>query len=144
MFEKSSSKNMRYFIEDNFFTFWFRFIYKYNYMIEVEAYSQLRTIIERDYETFTGITLERYFRSKLIEAHDITRMGNWWDRKGENEIDIITENELTDTATFYEVKRQKANIDMEALKEKSGHFLKATGKFNKYHIIHQGLSMEDM
>ena len=144
MFEKSSSKNMRYFIEDNFFTFWFRFIYKYNYMIEVEAYSQLRTIIERDYETFTGITLERYFRSKLIESHDITRMGNWWDRKGENEIDIITENELIDTATFYEVKRRKSNIDMERLKEKSSQFLKVTGKFKKYHIIYQGLSMEEM
>ena len=30
IFEKSSTKNVRYTIEDNFFTFWFRFIYKYN------------------------------------------------------------------------------------------------------------------
>ena len=144
LFEKSSSKNMRYTIEDNFFTFWFRFIFKYNYILEIEGYEQLKTIIRRDYETFSGITLERYFRSKLIEAHDITRLGNWWDRKGENEIDIITENELTDTATFYEVKRKKANINLEVLKEKAGCFLKATGAFKKYHIDFQGLSMEDM
>ena len=144
LFEKSSSKNMRYTIEDNFFTFWFRFIFKYNYILEIEGYEQLKAIIHRDYETFSGITLERYFRSKLIEAHDITRLGNWWDRKGENEIDIITENELTDTATFYEVKRKKANIDLEVLTEKAGNFLKATGAFKKYHIDYQGLSMEDM
>ena len=31
LFEKSSTKNVRYTIEDNFFTFWFRFIYKYSY-----------------------------------------------------------------------------------------------------------------
>ena len=144
LFEKSSSKNMRYIIEDNFFTFWFRFIFKYNYILEIEGYEQLKAIIRRDYETFSGITLERYFRSKLIEAHDITRLGNWWDRKGENEIDIITENELTDTATFYEVKRRKANIDLDVLKEKAGYFLKATGAFKKYRIDYQGLSMEDM
>lgn len=30
LFEKSSTKNVRYTIEDNFFTFWFRFIYKYS------------------------------------------------------------------------------------------------------------------
>lgn len=144
LFEKSSSKNMRYTIEDNFFTFWFRFIFKYNYILEIEGYEQLKAIIHRDYETFSGITLERYFRSKLIEAHDITRLGNWWDRKGENEIDIITENELTDTAVFYEVKRKKANINLDVLKKKADYFLKATGAFKKYRIDYQGLSMEDM
>ena len=35
IFEKSSTKNVRYTIEDNFFTFWFRFIYKYNYMLGI-------------------------------------------------------------------------------------------------------------
>lgn len=29
LFAKSSTKNVRYSISDNFFTFWFRFIYKY-------------------------------------------------------------------------------------------------------------------
>ena len=51
LFEKSSSKNVRYMINDNFFTFWFRFIFKYNYMIEIEAYDSLKTIINRDFYT---------------------------------------------------------------------------------------------
>ena len=51
LFEKSSSKNVRYMINGNFFTFWFRFIFKYNYMIEIEAYDSLKTIINRDFYT---------------------------------------------------------------------------------------------
>ena len=50
--------------------------------------------------------LERYFRRVLIERQAYTRIGGWWDRKGENEIDIVAENELDDEATFFEVKLQ--------------------------------------
>lgn len=49
LFEKSSTKNVRYTIEDNFFTFWFRFIYKYSYMLEIENYESMKSIINRDY-----------------------------------------------------------------------------------------------
>lgn len=41
LFAKSSTKNVRYSISDNFFTFWFRFIYKYNYILEIEGYDKV-------------------------------------------------------------------------------------------------------
>ncbi len=144
LFEKSSTKNVRYIIEDNFFTFWFRFIYKYSYMLEIENYESLKTIINRDYETFSGMMLERYFRRMLIEQQTYTRISGWWDRKGENEIDIVAENELNDEATFFEVKRKAINIDMKVLKQKADAFLRATGMFNGYYISYKGLSMDDM
>jgi hypothetical protein len=144
LFEKSSTKNVRYMIGDNFFTFWFRFIYKYSYMLEIENYESLKTIINRDYETFSGLMLERYFRDMLIESKAYTRIGGWWDRKSENEIDIVAENELNEDATFYEVKRKAANIDLEKLAEKSAAFLRATGEFKGYKISLKGLSMSDM
>lgn len=144
LFEKSSTKNVRYAIEDNFFTFWFRFIYKYSYMLEIENYEGLKTIINRDYETFSGLMLERYFRRVLIERKAYTRIGGWWDRKGENEIDIVTENELNNEATFFEVKRKAANIDIEVLKQKAAAFLRATGEFKGYDISCKALSMDDM
>ena len=34
--------------------------------------------------------------------------------------DIVAENELDDTATFFEVKRKAENIDMEKLEAKAG------------------------
>ena len=144
LFEKSSTKNVRYTIEDNFFTFWFRFIYKYSYMLEIENYDSLKTIINRDYETFSGLMLERYFRRVLIERKTFTRIGGWWDRKGENEIDIVAENELDKKATFYEVKCKVGNIDTKVLEQKATAFLRATGEFKGYTIINQGLSMDDM
>lgn len=144
LFEKSSTKNVRYAIEDNFFTFWFRFIYKYSYMLEIENYEGLKTIINRDYETFSGLMLERYFRRVLIERKAYTRIGGWWDRKGENEIDIVAEDELNNEATFFEVKRKAANIDIEVLKQKAAAFLRATGEFKGYDISCKALSMDDM
>lgn len=144
LFEKSSAKNVRYTIEDNFFTFWFRFIYKYSYMLEIENYKSVKTIINRDYETFSGMMLERYFKRMMIERQAYTRIGGWWDRKGENEIDIVAENELDDEATFFEVKRKAENIDMEILEAKAAVFLRATGKFKDYTLSCKGLSMADM
>ena len=146
LFEKSSTKNIRYTIEDNFFTFWFwfRFIYKYSYMLEIENYESVKTIINRDYETFSGLMLERYFRRVLIERQAYTRIGGWWDRKGENEIDIVAENELDGEATFFEVKRKADNIDMKVLENKAAAFLRATDEFKGYKISYKGLSMDDM
>lgn len=144
LFEKSSTKNVRYTIEDNFFIFWFRFIYKYSYMLEIDNYESMKAIINRDYETFSGLMLERYFRRVLIERQAYTRIGGWWDRKGENEIDIVAENELNNEATFFEVKRKAANIDIEVLKQKVAAFLRATGEFKGYNISYKALSMEDM
>lgn len=144
LFAKSSTKNVRYSISDNFFTFWFRFIYKYNYILEIEGYDKVIKIIERDYETYTGLMLERFFRQVLISGQEYTRIGNWWDRKGENEIDIIAENELDNEAVFYEVKRKAENIDLDVLIAKAQTFLKSTGEFKGYKITYKGLSMSDM
>ena len=111
---------------------------------EIENYESVKTIINRDYETFSGLMLERYFRRVLIGRQAYTRIGGWWDRKGENEIDIVAENELDEEATFFEVKRKADNIDMEALEHKAAAFLCATGEFKGYKISYKGLSMDDM
>ena len=83
---------------------------------------------------------ERYFRRVLIGRQAYTRIGGWWDRKGENEIDIVAENELDEEATFFEVKRKADNIDMETLEHKAAAFLRATGEFKGYKISYKGLS----
>lgn len=144
LFEKTTSKNVRYTITDNFLRFWFRFVYKYNYIIEIDGYEQLKAIVNRDYDTFSGIALERYFYDVLMERQQSTRIGRWWDRKGENEIDLVSENELENIAVFYEVKRSKRNIDLNLLKKKSYCFLKTTGEFQDYTLYYEGLSLDDM
>lgn len=108
--EKTGNKNIRYALNDNFLMFWFRFIYKYNYIIEIGAYEQLQKVILRDYNIFSGFMLERYFSGKFAETGLYTRIGAWWDRKGENEIDLVALNEFEDRMVIAEVKRNKEKI----------------------------------
>lgn len=140
----NSQKNVHYELDDMFFKFWFRFIHKYNYMLEIGRYDKLREIVHRDYSTYSGHVLEHYFRHKLAEEADITRIGNWWDRKGENEIDIIAENEIDNQLYFYEVKRQRENISIGELKGKAEAFFTKNKIASRYNIHYQGLTLEDM
>lgn len=144
LFEKTSSKNVRYEVEDVFYTFWFRFLFKYNYIIEIENYAKLRDIIQRDYETFSGFMLERYFFRKAVESGDYTHIGRWWNRKGFNEIDLICEDETGKRVEIIEIKRNAARIDYESLKEKADVFLKTIAAYNDFQVVCKGLSMEDM
>lgn len=144
MFQASANKNVKYQIKDCFLSFWFRFVYKYNYILEIQAYEQMRKIIERDLPTFQGFALERYFRSKLMESQQCTRIGGWWDRLNENEIDIIAANELEKWVNFYEVKRNPKRYDENLLLTKIATFIKSTHQFHDYTINHSCLSLSDM
>lgn len=141
---KALSKNAIYVIRDNFFIFWFRFIFKYAHILEIGGYEQLRTLIKRDYTTFSGLTLERYFVDKAKESKRYTHIGRWWDRKGENEIDMIAANELDKKVEIYEIKRNRKNVDFSALEEKTQKMLGAVHLFNGYDIEVKGLDMQDM
>ena len=144
VYEKSTNKNVHYTIDDQFLRFWFRFVYKYTHIIEAGGNDKLKTIVERDFATVSGKSLECYFNEVLKESGQYTRLGYWHDRKGENEIDIIAEDEVDNKIEFIEVKRQKKNFDEDILKEKSEVFIKSVGPFKDYEIVYRGLSIEDM
>ena len=144
LFQKSANKNIVYAVNDLFLQFWFRFIYKYNYFIEANAYKKLAEIVERDYETYSGKVLERFFKEVMKESEQYTHIDSWWDRKSENEIDIIAADDLAKRVTFYEVKRQREELDMKVLKDKVQRFMESTGMYGKYEVGVDGLCMEEM
>lgn len=144
LFEKTTKKNVRYRLSDNFLVFWFRFLHHFSYMTDIKAFRQLQDIVKRDYDAFSGFALENYFRAKFVEAGTFTRLGSWWDRKGENEIDLIAENELDKSVVFIEIKRQASRYDEAALTAKIDAFLRTTGKFKNYRRTVKGLSLADM
>ena len=144
IYEKSTNKNVHYTIDDQFLKFWFRFVYKYTHIIEAGGNEKLRTIAERDFTTVSGKSLEHYFNEVLKETGNYTRLGYWHDRKGENEIEIIAEDEVDNKIEFIEVKRQAKNFDEEILRGKVESFMNTVGSFNGYEIIYRGLSIEDM
>lgn len=141
---KPTSKNTVYSIQDNFFTFWFRFIFKYGHILEIGGYEHLQTIVYRDYTTFSGLMLERYFRQKAIESKLYTNIGRWWDRKGENELDLVAANEFGLTLEICEIKRNLKNISFKLLEEKAERMLAAVGQFKGYTSSIKGLDLNDM
>ena len=45
-----------------------------------------------------------------------------WDRKGENEIDLVCDDEVSGRLDFFEVKRNPGRIDVDLLKHKADAF----------------------
>ena len=144
IFAKSGSKGVRYQISDNFLTIWFRFFYKYQRYIESGGLAQLKRIVDRDMSTVDGFMLERYFRQKLMESKQFTQVGQFWDRKGEHEIDIVAVNEIDRLAYVYEVKKDPHRYSEAALKEKVDYMLSVTPQLKQMDITLGCLSLEDM
>ena len=141
LYAKAGSRNARYQICDAYLRFYFRFIYAHQDLVELGNYDTLKELIQRDYESFTGKTLELYFTEKLQEENKITRIGSWWDKKSQNEIDIVTVNDLEKTCHIYEVKRQKNKIDLSKVQEKAAIFMQ---NLPDHSFTVAALSMEDM
>jgi AAA+ ATPase superfamily predicted ATPase len=140
-FSKPESRSTRWKIGDNYLRFWFRFIYPNQGLIETRRLDLLRELIEKDYETYSGFILENYFQEKLSEEKRITGIGNFWDSKGENEIDIVALNDLDKTALVAEVKRNPKKINIAALTMKAAKIQK---ELEKYKVEFRGFSMDDM
>ena len=73
-----------------------------------------------------------------------TRMDAWWDRKGENEIDLVCDDEVSGKLDFFEVKRDASRIDLHALERKSGAFFAKNPTLKSRNCFFKGLSLEDM
>lgn len=138
---KEGSRNNKYKIVDNFLQFWFRFIYKYRSAVEIGNLDYVRQIVERDYETYSGYILEKYFRQQLAESKAYSDVQSYWDRKGENEIDIIAVNDFEKRLLIGEVKRNKERINLHILENKATEIAR---KYADYQIEYKGFSLEDM
>ena len=143
IFAKENSKKVRYQLNDCFLTLWFRFFYKYQALIENKAMIALGEIIQRDYNSVSGFMMERYFAKKFQEEGRYI-IGKWWDRKGENEIDLIVIDPILKEATIYELKKQGRRYNEDILRKKAEHALEQTPELRKMTIRLSSLSLEDM
>ena len=141
LLSKPGVRNIRWQIDDCFLRFWFRFVYPYQGLIESNQLGLLKQYVTDNYAQFTGRTLERYFQEKAMQGGKFTMVGNWWDRKGKNEIDMVALNEFDKTCLVAEIKRNKDRISMKDLQEKTGVL---PSEFSAYQIQMKGLSLEDM
>lgn len=143
IFAKEGSQTVRYEVSDNFLRFWFRYIERNRTLIELGNFEGLSRLIKDDYPTYSGKTLEIYFKQKMQESFEYRTIGSWWEPKGpQNEIDIVGITLDNKRAIIAEVKRQKKNFKPQQLEAKI-EILK-TKILNKYTIESECLDITDM
>ncbi|MBE0639317.1 MAG: ATP-binding protein [Bacteroidales bacterium] len=138
---KPGSRNVKYLISDNFLNFWFRFVHKYLNALEIGNYGYVKNLVQRDYETYSGLFLEKYFREKLALTGNFSQVGRYWSKRNQNEIDLVAVNDYEKTALIAEVKRNRKKINLEKLRLRS---TEITEKLPGYQITHIAFSLEDM
>ena len=143
IFAKENSKKVRYQLSDCFLIFWFRFFYKYQALVENKAFKALNDIIQRDYDSVSGFMLERWFFQKFREKGRYI-VGKWWDRKGNNEIDLIVVDPIAKEAWIYEIKKQEYRYKEEEFQKKVDQVLMQTPELRKFKAHIGSLSLEDM
>jgi len=141
---KEGSQTVRYEISDNFLQFWFKYFESNRSMLEIKNFIGLQNIVKSDYTTYSGLTLERYFRTKLAESGLYKEIGSWWEPKGEdqNEIDIVALSLQKNKVIAVEVKRNKDRYRPTVFAEKVARLKQTTLK--KCDIETCCLSIEDM
>ena len=138
---KAGARNIKWQIDDCFLRFWFRFVYPYQALIESNQTELLHQYIADNYTQFTGRTLERYFHEKTMQTGQFSRIGNWWSRKGEAEIDMVALNEFSKTGIIAEIKRNPQKLSFSELQQKASAL---PSDFAKYDLKLFMLSMDDM
>lgn len=144
LFAKEGTQTVRFEITDLFLRFWFRYFIKYHYLIEIENLERLGEIIKSDYPTYSGLTLEIYFRKKLMESKIFDQIGSWWQAKQDDpcEVDIVAIYAERKRALVAEVKRKRKNFKLEDFKRKVE--ILRTKILSKYEIEPVLYCLEDM
>lgn len=122
--KKERTRETLYRFEDNYFHFWFRFIYPFRSLIEEGKGNLLLKQIRSDFNSHVSFVFENVSKQFLSEKGIFAyqKIGRWWG-KGK-EIDIVALNEKTKEILFVECKwkdKVNANKIMSNLKEKAKH-----------------------
>ena len=121
---KKGTQTVRYAITDLFLRFWFRYFEGNRALVEMNQFGVLEQVISADYTTYSGKTLEEYFKQQFIESHEYREIGAYWEAKkgkAQCEIDIVALKLEKNKALAVEVKRQRKEFKPEALAEKVQH-----------------------
>jgi hypothetical protein len=137
------SKKGRYFLSDNFFKFWFRYVYRNMSDYEIGNYDILMKKITQDLDSLVGREFEKVAMQFFIEMNKqdviglcFSKIGKWW--RKDIEIDLVALNENTKEILFCECKWQnkKTGIDvLEKLMQKSRSVDWNNGVRNEYFAV---------
>ncbi len=106
---KEKSSAVRYYLADNFYEFWFRFMSRFQALREINQKERAFEKIWEMLPDYEGFKLEALIKRIFIELNpfnlEFNQVGRHWDRKGENEIDLVLVDDESGRAYVVEVKR---------------------------------------
>ncbi len=138
---KATGRIQKYFIKDNFLSFWFRFVYKYRTAIETGNYKYLKKILEINLRTYSGPFLEKMYHEIFKATNEYNEVGNYWERGNRNEIDIVAINKMKKKILIGEIKLDRDKVNLNILKMKSE---KLINKYESYIVEYLCLGMQDL
>lgn len=116
-----SSRSGRYYLNDNFLTFWFRYIFRFRSLLEIGREKKVLDFIRKDVKTLQGLVFERMVQQELLEREkrgefifEIDEIGRFWDRIG-HEVDLVAYNKKVKKIFFGECKLSPASVNFQTL-----------------------------
>lgn len=107
--EDVRSKRARYYLNNDFFKLWFKFVYRNMSDFELGRFGELDKLFRHEKDSFVGLAFEEVCRQYLMKTMKFDKIGKWWG-KGKNgsiEIDLVALNEKENLAIFAECKWQE-------------------------------------
>lgn len=104
--QKKELRNTMYLFEDNYYNFWFRFVYPNKSLLEGGNIKGLRDIIKTDMNLYLSSAFEKVCKKFIVckPPFVFNKIGKWWHK--EEELDIVALNEETKEILFVECKWQ--------------------------------------
>lgn len=135
----------RYYIKDSALRFWFRYIFKNQSLIEIGDEKGLTTKIISDLPSLMGRSFEELIKALLLRRNTeeilpfrFSKIGGFWTRRGDIEIDIVAINEEEGKILFGECKLKGSKFtkaEIQRLKEKAEYVRWRMGKRKEYFAL---------
>lgn len=137
---KPNTKSIKYRIKDLFLKFWFRFIYRNWSAVETSNFKYVKDVFYQSINVYRGMILEDFFRDLMIETKQFNKVGSYWDKNSDNEIDLVAINDFHKKIVVAEIKMNKNKIKMGLLKKKAEKLLIHYPDYTTRYLM---LSLED-
>jgi len=118
LMEEGRKGKARYYIRDNFFQFWFKFIRPNIPLLELGLHKRVLNEIKEKIDKHASTTFEKIaLQHMALQAKKgkmpFTKIGKWWN--SETEIDIVAVDEKNRKVYFVEVKWTNKPVDKKVL-----------------------------
>ncbi len=137
-------KRARYELTDELLDFWYTFCLPNLRMLQSDKTTALEEAIQFGYPTWARRVLKRLYRRHFRNSGAFTDVGPWWDKKGENEIDLVAVNTMHQRIVFAEITRNPEKINLTTLKRKSEVFFEFNPQWVSYQREYLPLSLEEL